>query len=123
MEENHGRDTRTDVDDLFLAGLAIVVSQQGATTTIALDGEWDLAQRERTRSAVQSALARHPDRVVLDLSRLTFMDSSGVHGVLELASHAATLKIDLAVIPGPRAVQRLFELCQLSEPITFVDAG
>ena len=116
-------DTRTDVDDLFLAGLAIIVSQQGATTMIALEGEWDLAQRERTRSAVQSALARHPDRVVLDLSRLTFMDSSGVHGVLELASQAATLKIDLVVIPGPRAIQRLFELCQLSESITFVDAG
>ena len=114
--------TRTDFDELFLAGLAIVVSQQGATTTIALDGEWDLAQRERTRSAVRTVLARHPDRVVLDLSCLTFMDSSGVHGVLELASHAATLNIDLVVIRGPRAVQRLFELCQLSESITFLDA-
>ena len=59
---------------------------------------------------------------MLDLSRLTFMDSSGVHGVIELANHAARLKIDLVVISGPPAVQRVFELCQLSESLTFVAA-
>jgi anti-sigma B factor antagonist len=115
-------DTRTDFGYL-LVGLSIVVSQQGATTTIALDGEWDLAQREKTHDAVQTVLARQPARVVLDLRRLTFMDATGVHGVLELARHAARLKIDLVVIPGPRAVRRVFELCQLSEFLTFVDAG
>ena len=116
-------DTQTDFDDLRVVALSIVVSQHGATTTITLDGEWDLAQQETTRDAVQNALARQPDRVVLDLSRLTFMDSTGVHGIRELASHAARLKIDLVVIPGPRAVRRLFELCQLSESVTLVDAG
>jgi anti-anti-sigma factor len=61
--------------------------------------------------------------VVLDLSRVTFMDSTGIHGVVELASHAARLKIDLVVIPGPQSVQPVFELCHLSEFLTFVDAG
>jgi anti-anti-sigma factor len=75
------------------------------------------------RSAVQNALACQPDRVVLDLGRLTFMDSSGVHGVLELASRAARLNIDLVVIPGPRAIRRLFALCQVSESLMFADAA
>ncbi len=118
-----GAYTRTDSDDRSFAGLWIVVSQQGATTTIALDGEWDIAQRERMLSAVQNALACQPDRVVLDLGRLTFMDSSGIHGVLELASSAARQNIDLVLIPGPRAVRRLFELCQVSESLTFADAA
>jgi stage II sporulation protein AA (anti-sigma F factor antagonist) len=116
-------DTRTGFDDLVRVGLSILVSQQGASTTIALDGEWDLAQRQNTRDAVQSVLARQPDRLVLDLSRLTFMDSTGVHGVFELARHAERLKIDLVVIPGPAAVQQVFEICQLSESLTFLDAG
>ncbi|MFZ0088049.1 MAG: STAS domain-containing protein [Solirubrobacteraceae bacterium] len=115
-------DTQTDFE-VFLAGLSIDVSQQGAGTTIALDGEWDLAQREKTRDAIQSALASRPERVVLDLSRLTFMDSTGIHGILELASLAARLKIDLMVIRGRRAVHRVFELCQLSERLTFIDAA
>jgi anti-sigma B factor antagonist len=116
-------DSGTDFDDRLLVGLSIVVSQQAATITIALEGDWDLAQREKMRDAVRSVLARQPARMVLDLSRLTFMDSTGIHGVLELAHHAARLKIDLVVIPGTRAVQRLFELCQLSEFLTFIDAG
>ena len=115
-------DAQTDFDDL-LGGLSIVVSQQGATTTIALDGEWDLVQRDKTHDAVQSALARQPDRVVLDLRRLTFMDSTGIHGVLELARQAARKKIQLVVIPGPRAVQRVFEIRQLSEFLTIVNAA
>lgn len=104
-------------------GLWIVVGQQDATTTIALDGEWDLAQREKISYAVGGALARQPQRVVLDLSRLTFMDSTGVHGVLDLARRAAELNMDLVLIPGPEAVQRLFELCQLPESVTWVDAA
>ena len=53
---------------------------------------------------------------MLDLSRLTFMDSSGVHGVVELASRAARLNIDLVVIPDTRAVRRLVELCHFRSP-------
>ena len=115
-------DAQTDFDDL-LPGLSIVISHQGVTSTIKLTGEWDLAQRETMRDAVSSALAHHPDHMVLDLSRLTFMDSTGVHGLLELASRVARLKIDLLVIPGSRAVQRLFELCQLPELLTLATAA
>lgn len=114
-------DTRMNVEELLFVGPWIVVSQRGATATIALDGAWDLAQRETVRYAVRIALARRPDRVVLDLSRLTFVDSSGVQGVLELAGYAARLKIDLVVIPGSGVVRRLFELCQLSEFVTMID--
>jgi anti-anti-sigma factor len=116
-------DTRTDLDDPLLAGLSIVISHQGATTTVAFGGEWDLTQRENARDAVRRALARQPDRVEIDLSRLTFMDSTGVHGILELARHAARLKIDLVVITSPGAVRRLLELCQLSEFLTFIDVA
>lgn len=114
-------EVQTNSDERSLARLSIVVSQDGASTTIALDGEWDLAQRDKTRDAIRSALARQPDRVVLDLSRLTFMDSSGIHSVLELANRTARLKIDLVIIPGPRAVRRPFELCQLTESLTLID--
>jgi anti-sigma B factor antagonist len=116
-------DAQIDFEERFLTGLTIVVSQQGATTTIALVGEWDLAQREKARDAVRSVLARQPGRVVFDLRRLTFMDSTGIQSVLELANRAAGLKIDLVVIPGAPAVQRVFELCGLSERLTFVDAA
>jgi anti-anti-sigma factor len=111
------------VPDPVVAGLRILVGHQGTTTTIALEGEWDLAEREATRRAVHSALARRPEQVVLDLSRLTFIDSSGVHGTMELARRSAARNIRLAIIPGPRAVQRVFELCHLAELLPFLSKG
>lgn len=115
--------TQPESDDLPLVGLSIVVSQHATTITIALEGEWDLAEQQRMSDAVADVLERQPDRVVLDLSRLTFMDSSGLHAVIELARHAAGLNIALEVIPGPRAVRRLFELCQISGSLTFTDSA
>lgn len=109
--------------DVLRAGSSIDISRQGAITTIALSGAWDLAERDTVRDAFQSALARHPIRVVLDLSRLTFMDSTGVHGVLGLAHRAARLQIDLVLVPGPPAVQRLFDLCQLSDCFALAHAA
>jgi anti-anti-sigma factor len=113
----------TRVRDLLPGGLRIVVSQQKAMTTIALDGEWDLAEQERMRGTIRDALGRQPERVVLDLSRLTFIDSSGIHGVLDLARRSSRLRIDLVVIPGARAVRRLFELCRLSETLISTHAA
>lgn len=75
------------------------------------------------KRCVRTALARQPDRVVLDLSRLTFMDATGVHGVLDLANRAARLKVNVAVIPGPPAVQRLFEICELRDATSLMAAA
>jgi anti-anti-sigma factor len=113
----------TDRLGQLASGLRILVTEQGTTTTIALAGEWDLAQHDAARHAIQTALARRPERVLLDLARLTFMDSTGIHGVIELARAATRLSISLVVIPGPRAVQRLFDLCGLSNAFTFVPAA
>lgn len=111
----------TEAFDLLIAGLRVVVEKESTASTIALEGEWDLAQQNKALLGIAHVLADHPERVVLDLSRLTFMDSAGLHGVTELARRTAQLGIELAVVPGPRAVQRLFELCPLTEPITFIN--
>jgi anti-sigma B factor antagonist len=111
---------QTDVPDALATDLRIVVTEQGTTTTIALDGEWDLTEREATRHAIRGALARQPDRLVLDLRDLTFMDSTGVHVTTELARDAARLNLEFAIVPGPRAVQHVFEICQRATALPFV---
>lgn len=61
--------------------------------------------------------------MVLDLSRLSFIDSSGLHVTIELQRRAIRQNIRLVIIPGPRAVQRLFEICQLTETLPFANAA
>lgn len=112
-------DLRTDLTDAVGGAMQIVVSEERAQTTIGLAGEWGLAEREAIRLALRRALARQPDGLVLDLTRLTFIDSSGVHAVIDLAKRTERLGIRLTILPGSRAVQRVFEICELTELLPF----
>jgi anti-anti-sigma factor len=103
--------------------LQIVVSRVGTTTTISFEGEWDLAAREATCDAIGKELVDRPESLVLDFSRLSFIDSSAVHVVVDLERYSAGMNIRLLIVPGPRAVQRIFEICQLDERLPFTYAA
>jgi anti-anti-sigma factor len=101
--------------------LEIVTRKQGTTITIELAGEWDLAASAAARQAIASALTGLPECVVLDLSRLAFIDSTGVHATFELAQRSKAQHIRLVIIPGPPAVQRIFELTGLNKQLPFIN--
>jgi anti-sigma B factor antagonist len=101
--------------------LRIVVSEHGTISTIEVEGEWDLAQRDAARDAVRDALERRPECLLVDLSRLTFIDSSGVHALIATSKRCAEQGTRLVIIPGPRAVQRVFALCGVTAILPFAD--
>lgn len=103
--------------------LRIWIRELGTTVTIELDGEWDLAQAKATNAAVTEALSHRPECLVLDLSRVSFIDSSAVHGVVQTSKRCSGLGLRLVIIPGPRQVQGLFELCGLSGALPFAPAN
>jgi anti-sigma B factor antagonist len=103
--------------------LTVAVRENGTTTDVAATGEWDLAQAPLARDVIHAALQRRPECVVLDLSQLSFIDSSAIHIVLELHSRCAAEGVRLVIIPGPRAVQRPFEICGLTERLPFLVPG
>lgn len=101
--------------------MRIAVRQQGTTITIELTGEWDLTGRTAARQAIARALAGRPECVLLDLTRLEFIDAIGLHVTTELAQRSAVQNVRLVIIPGPPAVQRVFELTGASERLPFID--
>ncbi len=111
------------IPELDPEALEIVVSERDSATTIALTGEWGLAEQPATRATIREALGRSPVSLILDLSQVSFIDSSGLHVVIELHERAQHESVGLTIVPGPRAVQRLFEICRLSEVLPFVAAA
>jgi anti-anti-sigma factor len=105
---------------LLESGLGIVVAQRGTTTCIGLDGACDLTARASFRDATGRALSGDPECVVLDLGALSFIDAAGVRLVLELAARSRAQHARLVICPGPRAVQDVFDLCQVTEALPFV---
>jgi anti-sigma B factor antagonist len=100
--------------------LEIAVSEWGATTAVRLEGELDLAEQQDVRDRILEALGRRPAQLILDLSRLSFIDSSGVHVVIESVRSSADYGTRLMIVPGRPRVQRIFEICGLTDRMPFI---
>jgi anti-sigma B factor antagonist len=79
------------------------------TGILAVRGEIDPASAEEFRARLEVAAREGSGDLVLDLRELRFMDSSGLHALLDIA---ATLEEGRAVVlrSPQRGVRRLFEV-------------
>lgn len=91
------------------APFAVHVSS-GAEATVAVQGELDIATAPVFEAAVADIDVATVRRVVLDLGALDFIDVSGLRAVLCLRTICLRASVALAILPGPRRVQRVFEL-------------
>jgi anti-sigma B factor antagonist len=77
---------------------------------ITLRGELDLANKELLEDAVGEALAARPRRVVLDLSELDYLDSTGLAVLIAAKRRVDDGSCELRVVPGTGTVARLFAM-------------
>ncbi len=68
---------------------------------------------------MSDAFAAQPEWLVLDLAGLTFMDATGVHLAIDTHNRASAESVHLVIVPGPRSVQRVFEVCGVAETLPF----
>ncbi len=74
--------------------IEVSLSVEGATApVICLAGELDLAGVEATKSGIEPYLATKPERVTFDLEKLTFMDSSGIALLVQVANDVGEVRL------------------------------
>lgn len=86
-------------------------------------GEIDLSTVPRVDAVMRELCEAGWRHIVLDLTEVSFLDSTGVHLVLTWARHAESDGIALTVVPGPPSVQRVFELTGLLDRLPFARDG
>jgi anti-anti-sigma factor len=86
---------------------------------IVLHGELDISTTPDVERALSELRESGWKELVLDLSALSFLDSSGVHLVLRWTQEASADGIDLALVRGPAAVQRVFEIAGVADHLPF----
>jgi anti-anti-sigma factor len=86
---------------------------------VAPTGDLDLATVPELESTVRELLEAGFGHIVLDLSHVEFLDSTGLHAIVRLWTDANTRRSQLTLKPGPPAVQRIFELTHTTEMLTF----
>lgn len=83
-------------------------------------GELDLATAEPLVQTIRVLRRSSVTHLILDLRRVSFIDSSGVHVAWDLHTETADDGLRLELVPGPPDVQRIFELTGTHDRLPFV---
>jgi anti-anti-sigma factor len=97
------------------------VSERNGVVSIALVGELDLATAGRLESELRRVEGARPPVLVIDLRELRFIDSTGLRLIIRAHAKAKEEGRRLAVVRGPGAVHRVFELALLEKRLEFIE--
>ena len=103
-------------------GLTITSAVENGAVSIALEGELDLAGARQMEESLAAAEREGPTRLVVDLERLAFIDSTGLRLLLQADARARECGYELVLRPGEPAVQRAFEVTGALTILRFEDA-
>jgi anti-sigma B factor antagonist len=81
---------------------------------LVLSGELDMAAIPDLRHRL-SECAGQFECLVVDMSGLTFLDSTGIHFLLDLKIRAERNGWSLRLVPGPPQVQRVLDVAGLTD--------
>jgi anti-sigma B factor antagonist len=94
---------------------------EGTSALVRIRGDLDLQTVDQVTEVLGKIESPQPELLVIDLSRLTFMDSSGM-GVVA-AAHVRALEAGrrFAIVRPPAGVRQAFDRTRLDEVITIAD--
>jgi anti-sigma B factor antagonist len=104
-----------------LERLRMTSEREGDLHTICLFGELDLASAEAVQRELQRVEATGVEAIVVDLSGLTFTDSTGVRLIVSADARSRADSERLTLLRGPASVQRVFALTGLEDRLPFAD--
>jgi anti-anti-sigma factor len=96
----------------------------GDVAVVVLRGELDVAGAGLLEHELDRVLTDHgPSALVLDLSNLDFMDSTGLRLVVLADQRASEEGRAFAVVRGVEDVHRVFEITRMTDRLRFLDSA
>lgn len=103
--------------------LQVRLSADDGRYMLTVTGELDVVSASELESAVRRIFDRGGGDLRIDMSELTFMDSTGLRTVLLARELCERHGCNLSIVPGPPRVQRLFEVTGLLDVLQFSERG
>jgi anti-sigma B factor antagonist len=101
--------------------LHVTVEEPEDARVVRVTGEIDLTTVPALRRELDAAREEAAATVLLDLSGVTFIDSSGLHLLLEASRSSALSDWGFSVMRPSDVVQRLIEVSGTEDLLTMVD--
>ncbi len=105
-----------------MADGSIKVERAEQVVFISPSGEVDLSRSPALRSALREAQSGRPARVVVDLSLVDYMDSSGVATLVEAYQIARRNSTRMVLCGLRERVRSIFEIARLDTVFAIVDS-
>jgi anti-sigma B factor antagonist len=92
----------------------------GSAVMVSLYGELDIRYQSHVLASLERALARHPSALAADLRGLTFMDSTGVHALIDVERRCRRQSVRFVVIRGSSTINRVLSVLGLDRLLEIV---
>jgi anti-sigma B factor antagonist len=102
--------------------LAVAARHEGHVTVVSVAGELDVLTVPRLTTTLDAVVRREQGDVVLDLTRTGFVDSLGLHALLNVQRRLAERSRRLKVICDDGPVRYAIELARLAEALDVVSS-
>jgi anti-sigma B factor antagonist len=100
------------------SNISIDIATRGEALAILVEGEVDLWTAHRLEEALSIARGSDASSILVDLDQVTFMDSSGLHVLIQCAV-SEEMRGRLTVSRGSPQVRRLFEISGVGRYLSF----
>jgi anti-anti-sigma factor len=97
--------------------------EEDAAVVLSLAGELDMASADQVLEELDRVQSEGAAELVIDLSELTFMDSTGLRAILTADARSRLEGPKLTLVPGPEAVHRVFELTGMAGRLPFAGSA
>lgn len=99
-----------------------VHSPRTGIMVVAPKSDVDLSRSPELRQALREASDRRPDRLIVDLGEVGYMDSSGLATLVEAMRTAKSTGAPLILACMNQKVRAIFEIARLDQFFTIVDS-
>jgi anti-sigma B factor antagonist len=101
---------------------AVQIDRSADSVVITVSGEFDITCRREFEARTRDVLDRRVRRLVLDLTNMSFMDSTALGQILELWSWSRRHECDFAVVRPSEHLYQAFETAGVLDELPFVDS-
>jgi len=103
-------------------GVEVEERRAGDAAVLAPLGDVDMSGSPVLRDAVRRALSEKPGKLVVDLEKVSYMDSSGLATLVEAMKIAKGSGTNLVLCSMGERVRAIFEIARLDQYFSIVDS-
>lgn len=100
----------------------VSIATVDSAIVVTAEGELDLVSAAELDGVLTEGIVQAASRLVLDLSAVTFMDSTGLGTVVKALKRCREKHLDFRVVVGTERVRKVFEITGLDSLLTLSSA-